>query len=156
MNISIANLPAKILNFISFLGFKGDNEFGHKLLMQSFNGDGVRSGMSSLILLIMYQLELSFAPHVFGNELIEKCDSLTKQCLSKYPKSALHLFMAARLERGRRQLNLSLEYFQKCHDAQNQWKELNYLCSYEMGMNHCFLLSWSKEILHYLTLRICK
>lgn len=148
MNLSIASLPAKILNFISFLGFKGDSKKGFELLYLSFKGNGVRSGMASLVMLIMYQLQLSFAPHIYGDELIEKCRLLVNECLERYPLSALHLYMAARLERASRNILVSQKYFQRCSDAQDHWKELNYLCSYELGMNDCFMLNWENAAKH--------
>ncbi|KAJ3059127.1 tetratricopeptide repeat domain 39A, partial [Quaeritorhiza haematococci] len=145
LNLSLAFMPRKVLSVISILGIKCDKQLGDSLLEKSLEGHGVRSPLASIMLLGVDNILISFTPQLYGSTTLPHARHIIETSLKLYPTSALHLYMSGRIARlidREDDLVSSTAHLKRCLEAQSDWKELQNLCRYELGLNAAFRLEW--------------
>jgi len=142
-NTFISILPAVMLRVVSALGFPSDHHKGLSLLHACFLGRGVRSPLSSLILLSIHIIVPSF----FSVRIpfhAAKAHGILAICFEKYSEGAMFWWMAGRLSRMERDLPGAIRAFQRSAKGGEQFVQLQHVCAYELGF--CYLFSLQYDI----------
>lgn len=140
-NIVLSILPAKILKIISVLGIKGDRQIGFEYLDKCIAGEGLRSPLGLLFVLMYHSLLLSFAPSFFKDSL-SVVETLLNTALSKYPDSSFFHLFHGRYLLSQRKLFESNESFISSGNCPESWPELKSISTYEIGLTLLFSLEW--------------
>ncbi|XP_062974440.1 tetratricopeptide repeat protein 39A isoform X1 [Elgaria multicarinata webbii] len=115
------------------------------------------------MLLLCYHTFLTFVLGT-GKGNVEEAEKLLKPYLTRYPKGAIFLFFAGRIESIRGNIDGAISRFEECCDAQQNWKQFHHMCYWElmwcftyrrqwkMAYFYADLLSkentWSKEMMY--------
>lgn len=89
-------LPTRILRLLEFVGFSGNKDYGLLQLEEGASGHSFRAVLC-VMLLLCYHTFLTFVLGT-GNVNIEEAEKLLKPYLNRYPKGAIFLFFAGRIE----------------------------------------------------------
>eukprot|EP00002_Diphylleia_rotans_P019256 TRINITY_DN3727_c0_g1_i1.p1 TRINITY_DN3727_c0_g1~~TRINITY_DN3727_c0_g1_i1.p1 ORF type:complete len:607 (+),score=155.24 TRINITY_DN3727_c0_g1_i1:48-1868(+) len=151
-NMVISMLPAKILRIVSALGYPGDRVVGLSELNKALSNNGARSPLAGLSLLFYHIIYPSFfcPPNVDFH--ITEAERILKQELSKYPTSAVHIMAEGRLARLKKDIDGSIVSFEKAIKIQDQFKQLQHVCFYDVGWSHIFNLEWGKAKVYFQSL----
>uniref|UniRef100_A0A2R9AI07 Tetratricopeptide repeat domain 39A n=1 Tax=Pan paniscus TaxID=9597 RepID=A0A2R9AI07_PANPA len=95
-NLTLSMLPTRILRLLEFVGFSGNKDYGLLQLEEGASGHSFRSVLC-VMLLLCYHTFLTFVLGT-GNVNIEEAEKLLKPYLNRYPKGAIFLFFAGRIE----------------------------------------------------------
>ena len=123
--------------------------------------DTLRSPLATMSLLC-YQLVVSF---MIGSEMpnLELCDHLLKPLASKFPnvcvfgfgslhkykfKGAIILFLRARLQLVRGQLDEALQLYRRSIRSQNVYRQFHHICHWELTIGNVLLLHWNRAAWH--------
>ncbi|XP_012666917.1 tetratricopeptide repeat protein 39A [Otolemur garnettii] len=95
-NLTLSMLPTRILRLLEFVGFSGNKDYGLLQLEEGAAGHSFRAVLC-VMLLLCYHTFLTFVLGT-GNVNIEEAEKLLKPYLNRYPKGAIFLFFAGRIE----------------------------------------------------------
>ncbi|XP_049731144.1 tetratricopeptide repeat protein 39A isoform X4 [Elephas maximus indicus] len=95
-NLTLSMLPTRILRLLEFVGFSGNKDYGLLQLEEGASGHSFRAVLC-VMLLLCYHTFLTFVLGT-GNVNIEEAEKLLKPYLKRYPKGAIFLFFAGRIE----------------------------------------------------------
>nr|XP_037855738.1 tetratricopeptide repeat protein 39A isoform X3 [Chlorocebus sabaeus] len=95
-NLTLSMLPTRILRLLEFVGFSGNKDYGLLQLEEGASGHSFRAVLC-VMLLLCYHTFLTFVLGT-GNVNIEEAEKLLKPYLNRYPKGAIFLFFAGRIE----------------------------------------------------------
>mmetsp|Transcript_25002 Transcript_25002/g.59669 ORF Transcript_25002/g.59669 Transcript_25002/m.59669 type:complete len:677 (+) Transcript_25002:36-2066(+) len=138
-NLMLSVLPRPLLRVARTLGFKADREQGLKWLEVSRTmgeGTGLRGPSAAFLLLTYHVLLQAFL--CLPDEMhihISKSESILENIFAQFKDSAVFLFIKGRLLRLQNRLPESTETFKKCVAVQQDWRQLQHLCAYEIGWN---------------------
>uniref|UniRef100_A0A2K6DY19 Tetratricopeptide repeat domain 39A n=1 Tax=Macaca nemestrina TaxID=9545 RepID=A0A2K6DY19_MACNE len=95
-NLTLSMLPTRILRLLEFVGFSGNKDYGLLQLEEGASGHSFRAVLC-VMLLLCYHTFLTFVLGT-GSVNIEEAEKLLKPYLNRYPKGAIFLFFAGRIE----------------------------------------------------------
>ncbi|KAK3090745.1 hypothetical protein FSP39_014266 [Pinctada imbricata] len=140
-NLMISLLPSKILKLLEFVGFSGNKRHGLRNLKDgSDNLNSLRGPLCSIVL-IAYHTVVCYVLGLADGD-IDLADQLLQPCLKDYPKGALFLFFAGRIEEVRGNINEAVVKFEESIDSQQEWRQFHHLCFWELMWCHCFRGDW--------------
>lgn len=129
-NLTLSLFPPRILKILEFAGFSGDKDYGLTQLNEGATSSNLRSLLCTMLLLCYYTF-LSFILGT-GEEDVTDADSLLQPYLSRYPKSAIFLFFAGRIEEIKGNIDQAIHWFEDGCSAQQSWKQFHHMCYWEL------------------------
>ncbi|KAL7748634.1 hypothetical protein RI367_006045 [Sorochytrium milnesiophthora] len=153
LNVVLSILPQKVLRVISVFGLSADRESGFDLLDKAIQSNGVRAPVAEMFVSAFHSITSSFAPTILGPSVVPPAIRYLQQGLNRYPNSAFHLMLMGRTCRTARDLQLANEFLVKSRASQDEWKELQLLCDYELAMNGLMQLNWQYSATLFTTLK---
>ncbi|KAG8014723.1 Tetratricopeptide repeat protein 39B [Nibea albiflora] len=151
-NLMLSLLPSRVLRLMEFLGFSGDREIGLSELREGAASNSLRSILSTLTLL-MFHLYITVILGTGEGNLTE-AEALLEPYIDKFPNGALILFYTARIALLKGNFTFAQEKFLACIAAQEEWRQIHHLCSWELMWAYSFELNW-REAYRYADL-LCK
>lgn len=146
-NLLMSYLPRRILRLLEYVGFSGNRTIGVDELDISINlNDGLRSVFSNLVILTYH----TYIENLFGlgQYDLSKVDQLLKELAKDFPNSAFYYLFKGRYNQMNGNLKDSLDSYQLCINAQDDWKQFHSICHWEMIWCYCVELNWPMAI-HY-------
>ena len=141
--VVLSLLPPIMLRVLAFLGFSSSRSQGLQMLHASAACNGLRSPLSSLVLLFLHTIIPSFfTAHVQLHA--EQSSAILASCFRIYPRGSFFLWMQGRQQRNSRLLLQSTASFLQAADGQREWRQLQHLCAYELGVSYAFMLCWEQ------------
>ncbi|XP_073863111.1 tetratricopeptide repeat protein 39A isoform X3 [Macaca fascicularis] len=129
-NLTLSMLPTRILRLLEFVGFSGNKDYGLLQLEEGASGHSFRAVLC-VMLLLCYHTFLTFVLGT-GNVNIEEAEKLLKPYLNRYPKGAIFLFFAGRIEVIKGNIDAAIRRFEECCEAQQHWKQFHHMCYWEL------------------------
>ncbi|XP_036922470.1 tetratricopeptide repeat protein 39B-like [Sturnira hondurensis] len=145
-NLMLSLVPPKTLKLLNIVGYYGNKEVGLSLLHESASESHINNILSILTLLFYY----NYICVVFG---VEKGHTSTVEdlfliYLQKFPKCVILKFFHARFNMLKGNFENAQLILEECIFIQNEWKQLNHLCYWELMWCHIYLQDW-KQAYHY-------
>ncbi|KAB1268011.1 Tetratricopeptide repeat protein 39A [Camelus dromedarius] len=129
-NLTLSMLPTRILRLLEFVGFSGNKDYGLLQLEEGASGHSFRAVLC-VLLLLCYHTFLTFVLGT-GNVNTEEAEKLLKPYLKQYPKGAIFLFFAGRIEAIKGNIDTAIRRFEECCEAQQHWKQFHHMCYWEL------------------------
>ncbi|KAI8343266.1 hypothetical protein BC941DRAFT_448087 [Chlamydoabsidia padenii] len=145
IQLILSSMPSKVVQLNTMVGWSCDKELGFALLKLCIECRGIRSSLSSLVLLAYYNILTSFAPQLYTETLMEPALTCLSDAQHQHPRSSYFLFFAARFARCAHNLALSSQTFHFSaggDDGNDQAMLLRPLSEHEQGMNEALQLNW--------------
>uniref|UniRef100_A0A2K5XV72 Tetratricopeptide repeat domain 39A n=1 Tax=Mandrillus leucophaeus TaxID=9568 RepID=A0A2K5XV72_MANLE len=105
-------------------------DYGLLQLEEGASGHSFRAVLC-VMLLLCYHTFLTFVLGT-GNVNIEEAEKLLKPYLNRYPKGAIFLFFAGRIEVIKGNIDAAIRRFEECCEAQQHWKQFHHMCYWEL------------------------
>ncbi|ESP02475.1 hypothetical protein LOTGIDRAFT_138416 [Lottia gigantea] len=140
-NLMISLLPGKVMKLLEFVGFSGNKQLG---LAELENGSKMTTSLRGplcSIVLVAYHTVVTYVLGL-GDGDIELASEVLKSCLVKYPKGALFLFFAGRIQEVKGNIDEAVSKFEESIDSQSEWRQFHHLCFWELMWCHCFKSDW--------------
>ncbi|XP_060921864.1 tetratricopeptide repeat protein 39A isoform X1 [Labrus mixtus] len=139
-NLTLSLFPPRILKVLEFAGFSGDKEYGLSLLRDGATGMNLRSMLCALLLLCYY----TFLTFILGTGEGEVADaeSLLIPFRLRYPRGAIFLFFAGRIEEIKGNIDEAVELFEDGCKAQQAWKQFHHMCYWELMWCFTYKRAW--------------
>ncbi|XP_054859677.1 tetratricopeptide repeat protein 39A-like [Eublepharis macularius] len=129
-NLTLSLFPPRILKLLEFAGFSGDKDYGLQQLHQGATTPNLRALLCTMLLLCYYTF-LTFILGV-GEDDFTEAEALLSPYLSRYPKSAIFLFFAGRIEEIKGNINEAIKKFEEGCSVQQAWKQFHHMCYWEL------------------------
>ncbi|XP_053318562.1 tetratricopeptide repeat protein 39A-like [Spea bombifrons] len=129
-NLTLSLFPPRILRLLEFAGFSGDKEFGLSQLNECAMSHNLRSLLCTMLLLC-YHTFLSFILGTGEDNFLE-AESILQPYQTRYPKSAIFLFFAGRIEEIKGNIDEAVRWFEVGCSAQQTWKQFHHMCYWEL------------------------
>uniref|UniRef100_A0A8D2L2K8 Tetratricopeptide repeat domain 39A n=1 Tax=Varanus komodoensis TaxID=61221 RepID=A0A8D2L2K8_VARKO len=139
-NMTLSMLPTRIVRLLEIVGFSGNKEHGLQQLQEGASMYSFRSVLCTMLLLC-YHTFLSFVLGT-GKANVEEAEKLLKPYLTRYPKGAIFLFFAGRIESIRGNIDGAIARFEECCDAQQIWKQFHHMCYWELMWCFTYKRQW--------------
>ncbi|XP_075688249.1 tetratricopeptide repeat protein 39A [Rhinoderma darwinii] len=139
-NLTLSMLPTRILRLLEFVGFSGNKEYGLTQLQEGAADHSFRALLCTLLLLC-YHTFLSFVLGT-GKGNIEEAEKLLKPYLKRYPKGAIFLFFAGRIEEIKGNIDKAIERLEECCEAQQNWKQFHHMCYWQLMWCFTYKQQW--------------
>ncbi|XP_036410489.1 tetratricopeptide repeat protein 39A-like [Megalops cyprinoides] len=139
-NLMISMLPTRILRLLEFVGFSGNKEYGLQQLEEGSITDTFRAFLCNMLLLC-YHTFMSFILGT-GEGDIEDAEKLLQPYLKRYPRGAIFLFFAGRIEVIKGNLDAAIGRFEACCESQQQWKQFHHMCYWELMWCFTYKRQW--------------
>ncbi|CAN9505118.1 unnamed protein product [Ophioblennius macclurei] len=139
-NLTLSLFPPRILKLLEFAGFSGDKDYGLCLLRDGATGSNLRSMLCALLLLCYY----TFLTFILGTGEGEVADAetLLKPFQLRYPKGAIFLFFAGRIEEIKGNIDEAVALFDDGCKAQQAWKQFHHMCYWELMWCFTYKREW--------------
>lgn len=132
-------LPPKILAILKALGYMHDREKGFVHLHTCLRSRTLRSPIASLFLLAFHGLLPAFAA-LTTDINVPIAEEVIKETLAVYPKSVIHLWLAGRVQRLKKDVSGSINIFSDCvaHSAslQSSLPQLKHFALYDLAQSY--------------------
>ncbi|KAM6456472.1 tetratricopeptide repeat protein 39A isoform 1-T1 [Liasis olivaceus] len=115
-------------------------EYGLQQLQEGASMCGFRSVLCTMLLLC-YHTFLTFVLGT-GKGNVEEAEKLLKPYLTRYPKGAIFLFFAGRIETIRGNIDGAIRRFEECCEAQQLWKQFHHMCYWELMWCFTYKRQW--------------
>ncbi|XP_041633807.1 tetratricopeptide repeat protein 39A isoform X2 [Cheilinus undulatus] len=139
-NLTLSLFPPRILKLLEFAGFSGDKEYGLSLLRDGATGMNLRSMLCALLLLCYYTF-LTFILGTGEGEVAE-AESLLVPFRLRYPRGAIFLFFAGRIEAIKGNIDEAVALFEEGCKAQQAWKQFHHMCYWELMWCFTYKRAW--------------
>ncbi|KAJ8376480.1 hypothetical protein SKAU_G00070600 [Synaphobranchus kaupii] len=139
-NLMLSMLPTRILRLLEFVGFSGNKDFGLEQLQEGCVTHTFRAFLCNMLLLC-YHTFMSFILGT-GEGDVEDAEKLLKPYLKQYPKGAIFLFFAGRIEEIKGNLDAAIGRFEECCEAQQHWKQFHHMCYWELMWCFTYKRHW--------------
>ncbi|KAM9329016.1 tetratricopeptide repeat protein 39B [Gastrophryne carolinensis] len=139
-NLMLSLLPSRILRLLEFIGFSGNRELGLLQLQEGASGTSLRAILCVLTLLFYHTYVSLILGTGEGN--LEEADALLEPYLIKFPNGSLILFFAARIDILKGNFEQAQVTFQRCIEAQQEWRQIHHLCYWELMWCYSFQQDW--------------
>ncbi|XP_036118118.1 tetratricopeptide repeat protein 39B-like [Molossus molossus] len=141
-NLMLSLMPLKTLKLLNVVGYYGDKEVGLTLLRESASESHINNVLSILTLLFYYNyICVAFGVEMGHNSSIE---NLFLMYLQKFPKCIILKFFHARFSMLKGRFENAQSTLEECIVIQNEWKQLNHLCYWELMGCHIFQQNWKQ------------
>nr|XP_033771772.1 tetratricopeptide repeat protein 39A isoform X2 [Geotrypetes seraphini] len=139
-NLTLSMLPTRILRLLEFVGFSGNKEYGLAQLQEGASLHSFRAVLCTMLLLCYH----TFLNFVLGTGMgnIEEAERLLQPYLKRYPKGAIFLFFAGRIEEIKGNIDTAISRFEECCEAQQHWKQFHHMCYWELMWCFTFKRQW--------------
>ncbi|KAL9538541.1 hypothetical protein MBANPS3_010853 [Mucor bainieri] len=156
-SLILSMLPASVAKVAELIGFTCDRAHGLKVLESVGGWDkhhdgsipeetdvhtGLRSQMCNMILIVY---------HIILSTMIQLPDvdrpfaeNILNDCLRKFPRGVFFLYFNGRLMGSKRLLKEAEEQYQLAIDTQKDWKQLQHMCFWELGLIYLMEQEWQK------------
>ncbi|KAL0145001.1 hypothetical protein V8B55DRAFT_1442612 [Mucor lusitanicus] len=168
-NLMISLLPNSLLKLVEFVGFTSDRAYGMEILetaggweqyaglppselppLQDAN-EGLRRQFCDMSLMMYHIILSKLIPLSDVNE--ELSDRILAYSLKLYPDGVFFLFFSGRQLGARGQLSEAKSQYQKAIDTQKDWKQLQHMCFWELGLINLLQQNWQEALDCYTTLQ---
>ncbi|KAI9309519.1 hypothetical protein BJ944DRAFT_154177 [Cunninghamella echinulata] len=152
VQLILSSMPTKLSQINSILGWDYNKGLGLSLLKLCIQCRGIRSSLSSIILLSYYTILTSFTPQLYTEEYLEPAIECLTGAQKQHPKSCIFLFFAAKLARIANNLTLSSQSFHfAAESSRGEWGELaiKQLADYEIAFNDTLQLNWEDALTNF-------
>ncbi|KAM8930384.1 tetratricopeptide repeat protein 39A [Pelodytes ibericus] len=139
-NLTLSMLPTRILRLLEFVGFSGNKEYGLTQLQEGATAHSFRALLCTLLLLC-YHTFLSFVLGT-GKGNIEEAEKLLQPYMNRYPKGAIFLFFAGRIEEIKGNIDAAIGRFEECCEAQQSWKQFHHMCYWQLMWCFTYKQQW--------------
>ncbi|XP_078074680.1 tetratricopeptide repeat protein 39A isoform X2 [Mustelus asterias] len=151
-NLTISLLPTRILRLLEFVGFSGNKEYGLEQLQEGASTENFRALLCTMLLLC-YHTFMSFVLGT-GEGDVDDAEQLLLPFLKRYPKGAIFLFFAGRIEEIRGNIDAAILRFEECCEAQQHWKQFHHMCYWELMWCFTFKRQW--KMAYFYADLLCK
>eukprot|EP00759_Apiculatamorpha_spiralis_P050114 PhF_6_TR4497/c0_g1_i1/m.6230 len=144
INLVLSLMPPRILALISLMGYMHNRERGEEYLNKCIELNGIRCPLASLFLMVMHGVMPSFANPLVKTHIpiaLHVADTTMKI----FPDSCIHLWLYGRTIRMHREVEKSIEVFQKSIASvatQPDFIQIKHLALYEMAWCYCYMCDW--------------
>ncbi|NXD91664.1 TT39A protein, partial [Chaetorhynchus papuensis] len=139
-NLTLSMFPARILRLLEFVGFSGNKERGLLQLQEGASSYSFRSVLCTMLLLC-YHTFMTFVLGT-GKGNVEEAERLLKPYLARYPKGAIFLFFAGRIETLKGNIDAAVNRYEECCEAQQYWKQFHHMCYWELMWCFTYKRQW--------------
>ncbi|TFK01370.1 NTPase KAP family P-loop domain-containing protein 1 [Platysternon megacephalum] len=139
-NLTLSLFPPRILKLLEFAGFSGDKEYGLQQLHEGATTLNLRALLCTMLLLCYYTF-LTFILGI-GEDDFTEAESLLRPYLLRYPKSAIFLFFAGRIEEIKGNISEAICRFEAGCSAQQAWKQFHHMCYWELMWCYAYKGMW--------------
>ncbi|XP_018095120.1 tetratricopeptide repeat protein 39A isoform X1 [Xenopus laevis] len=139
-NLTLSLFPPRILKLLEFAGFSGDKDYGLSRLHEGAASWNLRSLLCTMLLLCYYSF-LSFILGT-GEVSVTEAEDLLRPYISRYPKSAIFLFFAGRIEELKGNIDEAIRWFEEGCSAQQAWKQFHHMCYWELMWCYAYKGLW--------------
>ncbi|OCT85005.1 tetratricopeptide repeat protein 39A isoform X3 [Xenopus laevis] len=139
-NLTISMLPTRILRLLEFVGFSGNKDYGLTQLQEGTTVHSFRALLCTLLLLC-YHTFLRFVLGT-GSGNIEEAEKLLEPYLKRYPKGAIFLFFAGRIEEIKGNIDKAISRFEECCESQQNWKQFHHMCYWQLMWCFTYKQHW--------------
>lgn len=139
-NLTLSMLPTRILRLLEFVGFSGNKDYGLMQLQEGAADHSFRALLCTLLLLC-YHTFLSFVLGT-GKGNVEEAENLLHPYLKRYPKGSIFLFFAGRIEEIKGNINVAIQRFEECCEAQQTWKQFHHMCYWQLMWCFTYKQQW--------------
>jgi tetratricopeptide (TPR) repeat protein len=160
-SIILSMLPAQVIKVAEFIGFSSDrvhglevlaNEGGWKGKQLVTKGSlGIRSEMCDMVLIVYHIILSKLIP--LSDVNVPLAEKILNACLTKYPRGVFFLYFNGRLMVSKRLLTKAEEQYQLAIDTQKDWKQLQHMCFWELGLIYIMQQDWQKAFDIYTILQ---
>ncbi|XP_008698430.1 tetratricopeptide repeat protein 39B-like [Ursus americanus] len=139
-NLILSLVPPKTLKLLNIVGYSGDKEVGLALLYESASESHINNILSVLTLLFYYS-------YIYVAVGVEKghdaaVEDLFLIYLQKFPNCVVLKFFHARFSMLKGNFENAQLVLEECIFIQNEWKQVQHLCYWELMWCHIFLRNW--------------
>lgn len=167
-NLMISLLPSSLVKLVNFIGFSSDRAYGMDVLeavggWEEYRGlptdqfpppqepnEGLRRQFCDMSLMLYHIILSKLIPLSDVNE--EVSDRILAYSLNIYPNGVFFLFFSGRQLGARAQLDEAKSQYQKAIDMQKDWKQLQHMCFWELGLINLLQQNWKESLNCYNTL----
>jgi hypothetical protein len=162
----ISLLPNSVMKLVEFIGFTSDRCFGMTTLesvggwnelkpgelppLQEAN-EGLRRQFCDMALMAYHIILSKLIPLSDVNE--ELSDKILEYSLKLYPNGVFFLFFSGRQLGARGQLIEAKNQYEKAINTQKDWKQLQHMCYWELGLINLLQQNWQQSLNCYTTLQ---
>ncbi|KAJ8367152.1 hypothetical protein AAFF_G00330500 [Aldrovandia affinis] len=139
-NLMLSLLPTRMLRLLEFVGISGNKVCGLQQLEEGAATSTFRAFLSTMLLLC-YHTFMSFILGT-GEGDVGDAERLLRPYLEKYPKGAIFLFFAGRIEVIKGNLDAAIVQFEACCESQDQWKQFHHMCYWELMWCFTYKRQW--------------
>uniref|UniRef100_A0A452IIP7 Tetratricopeptide repeat domain 39A n=1 Tax=Gopherus agassizii TaxID=38772 RepID=A0A452IIP7_9SAUR len=139
-NLTLSLFPPRILKLLEFAGFSGDKDYGLQQLHEGATTLNLRALLCTILLLCYYTF-LTFILGI-GEDDFTEAESLLRPYLLRYPKSAIFLFFAGRIEEIKGNISEAIDRFEAGCSAQQAWKQFHHMCYWELMWCYAYKGMW--------------
>ncbi|KAG0172915.1 hypothetical protein DFQ28_004071 [Apophysomyces sp. BC1034] len=166
-NLILSMLPPSVIRVAEFIGFSADRAHGVAVLesvSRASKDQGLRRQLCDMVI-ILYHLVLSKmmplnnVDEVFAQKILD-------YNLKRYPSGVFFVYFHGRLLASQGKLEEAKAEYRKAIETQKDWKQLQHMCFWELGVialaqqqwEECFSMfdtlsresQWSKSVYNYL------
>ncbi|XP_078494520.1 tetratricopeptide repeat protein 39C [Ciona intestinalis] len=155
-NLCVSLIPQNLLRIVNMMGFSGDGVAGMRALQVACDSEDMKAPLAMLCLLWYHTVVRPFFS-VDGDVAdagLPEAERLLEINQEKYPTSSLVLFFQGRVRRCKRDVNGALESLQSSYDQAQEQRELQLLCSYEIGWCCIMQLNWERALENIVRLKL--
>uniref|UniRef100_F7AZ43 Tetratricopeptide repeat protein 39C n=1 Tax=Ciona intestinalis TaxID=7719 RepID=F7AZ43_CIOIN len=156
INLCVSLIPQNLLRIVNMMGFSGDGVAGMRALQVACDSEDMKAPLAMLCLLWYHTVVRPFFS-VDGDVAdagLPEAERLLEINQEKYPTSSLVLFFQGRVRRCKRDVNGALESLQASYDQAQEQRELQLLCSYEIGWCCIMQLNWERALENIVRLKL--
>lgn len=165
-NLMISLLPTSVVKLVEFIGFTSDRTYGMTTL-ESVGGwndlykdelpplqepnEGLRRQFCDMALMAYHIILSKLIPLSDVNEPLS--DRILEYSLKLYPNGVFFLFFSGRQLGARGQLKEAKSQYEKAIATQKDWKQLQHMCYWELGLINLLQQNWQQALDCYTTLQ---
>ncbi|ORE14800.1 hypothetical protein BCV71DRAFT_229055 [Rhizopus microsporus] len=145
LHLLVSCFPLHLVKSFWIHGFTCNQQLGFALLKICIESKCIKSPFASLILLCYYLILCSQTSQLYTQELMKSALECLAEAQKKYPKSCIFFYIAGKLSRIAKNLQLSTQSFRGAlSSCTEEWVQssLKQTTTYEIAMNHILQLDW--------------
>lgn len=158
-SLILSMLPASVVKVAEFIGFSSDRAHGLHVLETVGGWDkchsskedrpativsetGLRRQMCDMVLVVYHVVLSKMVP--LSNVDIPFAEIILDDCLTHYPRGVFFLYLNGKLMCSKRRLDEAVKQYQLSIDTQKDWKQLQHMCFWEMGVIYTMKQQYQK------------
>ncbi|OAD69218.1 hypothetical protein PHYBLDRAFT_87937, partial [Phycomyces blakesleeanus NRRL 1555(-)] len=153
-NIMLSMLPTSVLRVVEFIGFSSDRAHGLSMLESIGGWEDYRLRRQFCDMVLM-------AYHIMLSKVVPLSDAdpeiaskVLAYNLGLYPSGVFFLFFSGRQLSSLGQFEDAKDQYRRAIDTQKDWKQLQHMCFWELGLLHLMQHQWQEGAKVYAMLTI--